>query len=308
MSLALFVPALRLTFHPSFMSETLPTLNKVFSFRSQLVQYHESGEGPPMIMLHNGGASHIIWTHQIEHFSRTHRVIAFDLLGFGESGRPAYPFTLGLYVAMIRQFLQQEGIVQPVLMGNCIGAAIALEFAQKYPEMSGPLVLCNLCGGASMMRYFHPYMFPKSGGVHAESRYRWMFSISRLAWVRRKVIARLYGKSGPIKDRIYHSLLNGITHPKQPQSRLMLIYGLESFSKFDDYDPATRPAVPMQFFWGEQNKVLPLHRGEHLKERLRPDEARIYKGAGHLLMVEQYERFNQEVASFLRQPQPVAQV
>src|SRR5215210_7921342 len=52
--------------------------------------YHESGAGQPLIFVHNisPGASSYEWSKVYPEFAHSHRVIAPDLIGFGESARP----------------------------------------------------------------------------------------------------------------------------------------------------------------------------------------------------------------------------
>lgn len=265
------------------------------------VAYHEAGSGQPMLMLHNGGCSHIIWKNQIEYFQQDYRVIAFDLLGFGDSGRPEFPFTLEVYVDMLASFIQQEKLEGPILFGNCIGGAISLQYALDNPHIPKALILTNICGGISMMKYFHPFMFPNSHATYPRWLYSSLFNVSAFNWVKKKVLHRLYGPKPNEESLVFQRLLEGLHHPKQPQSRLWLIEGLTTFSKFDHFqdDPSELP--PLQVFWGKENKVLPLHRGELLMAKLQPQACHIYPEAGHLLMAEKAESFNQDVSHFLRQ-------
>lgn len=274
-------------------------VNQSFEFMGYPVAYHEAGSGQAMIMLHNGGCSHIIWKQQIAHFQKNFRVIAFDLLGFGDSGRPNFPFTLEIYVEMLEAFIKKEGIEFPVLMGNCIGAAISLEYALRRPAEVSSLILCNICGGISMMKYFHPYMFPNSESSFPKALYKLVFKVSAFEWVKKKVIRRLYGERIKGDREIFDRLLNGLKHPMQPQSRIMLIKGLHSFNKFDHFNQGTSQLPPAIVFWGEKNKVLPLRRGKLLMDRLQPEECRVFSGEGHILMAEKPEQFNQYVARFL---------
>ncbi|MEL6256557.1 MAG: alpha/beta hydrolase [Bacteroidota bacterium] len=273
--------------------------NQTYEYRGMEMAYHETGQGKAMIMLHNGGCNHIIWKNQIEEFSGNHRVIAFDLIGFGDSARPRVPFTLDLYVDALAQFIEDEGIEKPILMGNCIGAAICLEYSLQHPEKVHAQILCNICGGASMMQYFHPYMFTPQGNTFDEKLYAFMFLISKFAFVRKKVVRRLYGGKPEYQNEIFQRILNGISHPMQAQSRIMLIKGLYSFNKFDHFEQE-EPALPRTMvFWGEKNQVLPLKRGKRLIEKLQPERSYFYPTAGHLLMAEEPRRFNQEVSEFI---------
>lgn len=285
-----------------FTQETLYLLiqtNQSFDYKGMAVTYHQSGKGPVMIMMHNGGCSHIIWKNQIEHFAHTHRVIAFDLLGFGNSARPKTPLTLDLYVDVLKSFIDEHQIIAPILMGNCIGAAIALEYSLRNPESVQAQILCNICGGVSMMRYFHPYMFPQTGGTYHEKLYAFAFLVSKFEFVKKIAIGRLYGHRVKEKNEIFHRLLKGLHHPLQGQSRIMLIKGLESFNKFDHFVDDASALPPTSIFWGKNNQVLPVERGQLLIDQLKPTMSKIYPAQGHLLMAEDPASFNQDVDDFL---------
>lgn len=273
--------------------------NRTYEYQGMEMAYHEAGQGPAMIMLHNGGCSHIIWKNQIETFSQNHRVIAFDLIGFGDSARPRIPFTLDLYVDVLARFIADNGIEKPILMGNCIGAAICLEYSIQHPEKVHAQVLCNICGGASMMQYFHPYMFTPRGNTFDENLYAFMFLVSKFAFVRKKVASRLYGEKPEYQNEIFQRILAGISHPMQAQSRIMLIKGLYSFNKFDHFEEQEKKLPRTMVCWGEKNQVLPLKRGKRLIEKLQPELSYIYSDSGHLLMAEEPQRFNQEVSQFI---------
>ena len=273
-------------------------LNGVLNFRGFPIRFHQAGQGEPMIMLHNGGASHHIWQQQISHFSASYHVFALDLLGFGASGRPRQPLTLELYVEMLTELIRQRKLQAPILMGNCIGAAIALAYAQAHPAQVRALILANLCGGQSMMRPFHPFMFSRRG-LYSDRWYRCLFALARWEWVRRRVTDRLYGKTALRQSELYGKLLEGGIHPAQTQSRLMLIKGLPSFNSFDQYQRPDRELPPIYLCWGAHNRVLPLHRGEYLQQQLKPDVWAVYPKLGHLLMAEAPDRFNAEVEAFL---------
>jgi len=53
-----------------------------FDYNGCKVWYEESGQGEPLVFLHNGGNDHRIWDHQVAHFSKNCRVIAVDHLVF----------------------------------------------------------------------------------------------------------------------------------------------------------------------------------------------------------------------------------
>lgn len=272
--------------------------NARFGPPGQQIAYRQVGSGPPLLMLHNGGASLAIWQHQIAHFAQRYTIYALDLPGFGASDRPEATYGLDFYVGHLRHFITGLGLRGPTLMGNCIGAAMALTYAERYPGEVSALILVNVCGGASMMRHAHPYLFTRRGAPRSALVYRWLFWPFRFEGIKRQIIDRLYGARVQ-RDELYLRLLAGIKHPQQPQSRLRLIHGMPSFSRFD-HEPLDGTALPPTLVcWGTHNRVLPLHRGASFIARLGPTRWEVFPQAGHLLMAEAPEAFNQRVDRFL---------
>jgi pimeloyl-ACP methyl ester carboxylesterase len=92
------------------------------------------GSGQPIVFLHNGGGTLWNWAHQLQHFASNYRIIAPDLPGFGRSHRPFEPLILDHYVEGLSELLETLDCHNPILVGNCIGSSIALEFAYASPK------------------------------------------------------------------------------------------------------------------------------------------------------------------------------
>jgi 3-oxoadipate enol-lactonase len=79
-------------------------------------------------------------------FAERHRVVRYDLRGFGESPLPGGPFS---YVADLRALLDELEIEQAAVVGNSLGGKVALELALTHPERVSALVLVGAAlGGA----------------------------------------------------------------------------------------------------------------------------------------------------------------
>ncbi|MHB8492911.1 MAG: alpha/beta fold hydrolase, partial [Solirubrobacteraceae bacterium] len=63
----------------------------------------ELGEGPPVIFIHGLGGSWQNWLEQLPVFAEHHRVVAFDLPGFGSSPMPSERITIAGYVRAVRE-------------------------------------------------------------------------------------------------------------------------------------------------------------------------------------------------------------
>lgn len=90
-----------------------------------------AGEGPPLVLIHGLGGSHVVWEPVMDLLARERDVIAVDLPGFGDSdplpdGTRHSPPEMGKAVSA---HLESLGIERPHLAGNSLGAWTALEMA-----------------------------------------------------------------------------------------------------------------------------------------------------------------------------------
>ena len=114
-----------------------------FDFRGLPITYEHTGQGEPVIMLHNGGSSHAIWAEVANRLAGKYEIFALDLLGFGNSAKPGAGYTLDNYVAMLEEFVSSRALEKVAVVGNCMGSAISLAFTDRHQDKVKALVLCN---------------------------------------------------------------------------------------------------------------------------------------------------------------------
>lgn len=101
----------------------------------RFIHYESLGRGEPLIFVHGWLGSWRYWWPSMQALSIHYRTLALDLWGFGDSSKASDSYTLDNYVEMLGQFVDQLGIVQPVLLvGHSLGAAVALRYARARPE------------------------------------------------------------------------------------------------------------------------------------------------------------------------------
>lgn len=103
--------------------------------------YQEKGKGTPLILLHGNGEDGDYFCHQIEHFSKSYRVIALDTRGHGKSPRGTAPFTMEQFAEDLNGLMEKLEIPKAIILGFSDGANIAMKFALKYPGKVYALVL-----------------------------------------------------------------------------------------------------------------------------------------------------------------------
>jgi pimeloyl-ACP methyl ester carboxylesterase len=100
--------------------------------------YEIAGTGPALALLHEGIADSRMYDDQFSALAQRHRVVRYDLHGFGRSGTPDRPYT---HHEALHALLRHLSIEQAALLGMSLGGSIAIDFALTYPSMVDALLL-----------------------------------------------------------------------------------------------------------------------------------------------------------------------
>ncbi len=99
-----------------------------------LVHYEVLGRGRPLVFLHGWLGSWRYWMPTMDSLSDRFRTYAYDMWGFGDSDRNPERYSLDAYVAQLDLFMEELGVMKASLVGHAMGAAVALLFAQLFPD------------------------------------------------------------------------------------------------------------------------------------------------------------------------------
>jgi len=106
------------------------------------ISYMEAGDGPPVVMLHGLGATKASFLPTVAALTESHRAIALDLPGFGDSGKPVRAaYDPAFFAKSVLAFLDAMELDQVDLVGNSMGGRAAIEVALRAPERIGRLML-----------------------------------------------------------------------------------------------------------------------------------------------------------------------
>jgi pimeloyl-ACP methyl ester carboxylesterase len=106
----------------------------------------ETGDGPPIVLLHGPGEFKERWVRVIPELSRTHRVIAPDLPGHGQSGTHPGGLDADRVFAWLDALLDNRCRDHPVLVGHILGGSVAARYAAARPGRLDRLVLVDSLG------------------------------------------------------------------------------------------------------------------------------------------------------------------
>lgn len=105
------------------------------------IRYKEAGEGEPLVHFHGGGGMQLYTSHEL--LAQAHRVILFEVPGFGQSPANERSKSMAELASSMAQAVANLGIERYSVMGNSFGGKLALWLAVQYPERLKALVLVS---------------------------------------------------------------------------------------------------------------------------------------------------------------------
>jgi pimeloyl-ACP methyl ester carboxylesterase len=112
---------------------------------------YEAGRSDPfapvLVLVHGmGHGTQAAWSFVAAGFEETHRIVAFDLPGFGASDKPDLAYTLPFFTSVLREVVRTAGLSKFALAGHSLGGLIAAEYASRYPAKVRHLTLIAPAG------------------------------------------------------------------------------------------------------------------------------------------------------------------
>ena len=116
--------------------------------------FEETGQGFPVIFVHEFAGDHRSWEPQVRHFARRYRCITTNARGYPPSDVPEDParYSQARACADIKTVLDHLGIAEAHVVGLSMGGFATLHFGLTYPQAARALVVAGCGYGAERDR------------------------------------------------------------------------------------------------------------------------------------------------------------
>ncbi|MCR9016950.1 alpha/beta fold hydrolase [Aquiflexum gelatinilyticum] len=95
-----------------------------------MIKFVSNGKGNPIILIHGFCESKEMWITHSKELAKSHTVYCIDLPGFGESPLEQDNITLEEVAVILHDWIEEEGIQNPAVIGHSLGGYVALAMAE----------------------------------------------------------------------------------------------------------------------------------------------------------------------------------
>ncbi len=257
----------------------LPALRSSEIF-GQTIRYYDHGEGPPLILIHGLGADADVWAYCLGPLSRSHRVIAPDLLGFGRSSKPLIRYHVWTFVEVLDRLLHDLNLGQVSIVGNSMGGWIAAWFAIRFPERVQRLVLNDAIGIAA-------------GAVDPPVDFRPSSLQST-----REVMQFVMGDADLVTDDMIQATYELHLERNDGPTIASIMEAIDARSDSLD-DHLGRIIAPTLLLWGDLDRVSPSPVAENFRRMIKGAKLEVIPQCGHIPALEKPQELVRQVLQFL---------
>jgi pimeloyl-ACP methyl ester carboxylesterase len=272
-----------------------PSLSRDMEVDGSLVHVVDTGgDKPPLLFIHGLGGVWQNWLLTIPAFMETHRCVAFDLPGFGESEMPSGDLSITEFARTADVVCDQLGIDCPAVIGNSMGGFVGAELAISFPTRVDKLVLVSAAGLSTEYVAREPVLalgraltaVTARAGAAADP-------ILRRKRLRRAILQAVVRYPERLSVPLATELARGAGAPGfNGAFRELLGYSFR--------DKLEQINVPTLIVWGRNDILVPVEDAATF-EHLIGENAHhvIFDDTGHMPMLERPGRFNTLLAGFL---------
>jgi 2-hydroxymuconate-semialdehyde hydrolase len=270
-----------------------PEIGKTIEVAGVKTNYHEAGSGPPVILVHGSGPGVSAWANwqfAIPYLAEKLHVFAYDQLGFGYT-EPAAGQSYGLerWTNHLLNFMQAVGIKRAHLVGNSMGASVALAAAITHPEVVDRLVLMGPMG----------VRFSLKKGEGLDAVWGYMPSVANM---RRLIDIFAYNPQRFPTDQLAEMRYEASVRPGAqeafssmfPEPRQKQVDALAAYE-----DRLSEIKNQTLLIHGREDRVIPLETSLKLLHLIDNAQLHVFGHCGHWTQLEPRDQFNRLVRDFL---------
>lgn len=271
------------------------------------ISYISAGEGKPIVMIHGGSQSTEQFKYQILAFAEHYQVIAIDLRGHGESEKVSFGYRIARLSKDLQELIGTLQLEQPHWLGHSMGCAIIWSYLDLFGSdeivgkafpLENRLVLVDQSPIGILRPHWNAQEIAESGAILTAEQLN-------------ETVAALENSE---TDDFTRNLVASMVTPAMPKSQFEWIVecnqrcprSIAATLLYNHLHPDWRDLIvrirhPTLIISGRKS-IIPWQSQVWINQSIPNSELEIFEeteGGGHLMFIENPEKFNRRVLQFL---------
>jgi pimeloyl-ACP methyl ester carboxylesterase len=250
------------------------TLSREYGSSQGVVRYEAFGTGPPVVLVHGTPFSSYVWRRVVPALAETMRVYAFDLPGYGSSEmREGQDVSLAAQGRVLAELLDHWGLDKPAVVGHDFGGAITLRAHLLEGRDFRAITLIDAVALSPWGSPFYSLVQDHVGVFRQMPAY--MHKAMVAAYVRDATYV-------PMSDEALGPYIEPWLGAEGQKAFYRQI--LQNDPRYtDQVQPLyARIERPVMIVWGEEDRWIPLERGQQLHQTISGSQLRTIPLCAHL--------------------------
>jgi len=272
-----------------------PPPSDFIDVKGQLVHLRDVGprdDPEPLVLIHGTSDSLHTWEDWAKGLSPRHRVISFDLPGFGLTGPSASGDYRGdTYARFVLDLMDQLKVQRFAVAGNSLGGEVAWRTALMAPQRVAKLILVD-AAGPDFKSDSVPIGFLLARVPVLNRIFDWVLPRPMVVASVRSVYGDPSRVTDAVVDRYYEMAL-------REGNRRALVQRFQQHQRGQDAERIRELKLPTLILWGGRDRLVPLSVGRQFKQDIAGSELLVFDDLGHVPHAEDPQRTLAPVQGFL---------
>jgi 2-hydroxy-6-oxonona-2,4-dienedioate hydrolase len=257
---------------------------KYITANGNKIRYIEEGDSKnTIILLHGLGGMAERWLPVVPFLSKKYRVIALDLIGYGQSDKPQVDYTPEFFRDSVLGFLEALSLQKAFMVGTSLGGEIVAECAATQNPLIKKIVMVAPAGIMKnhtpvLDAYTMAALYPNHESV-------------KIAY------QMMMGENKEISSQSVENFISNMTGPNSKMVFLSTLLGMKNSPVITEKLKLIK--VPTLLIWGNEDKMIPIKYSKGFVNSIPSCDFVVMNGCGHTPYEEKPDEFSKLVLDFL---------
>lgn len=257
---------------------------------------HASGKGRPLIFLHGLGASSYTWHKIAPALAKTHRVIAIDLKGFGQSDKPLDGrYSIFDQARLVQDYIVRNDLREATLVGHSYGGGVALAVAlnmmdARQRNLSRLVLIDSIAYRQPIPFFFQVLRTPLIGQIG--------LSLIPPEVQMERALSLAYYEEDKVSPETVNNYASALYSEGGRHALLSTIEALDPVQADELSKRYKELRLPTLVLWCHYDKIVPVRIGLRLASELPNARLEVMRQCGHIPHEEQPEDTARAIKTF----------